>query len=121
MEIKGQAVLLRIFIGESDKLGHLPLYEAIVKEARAAGLAGATVLKGVLGYGATARIRTTKILDLSADLSLVVEIVDEEAKVAGFQRKLSELFEQANCGGLVTLENIRVVHYVPERSSAKTR
>lgn len=116
MEIKGQAVLLRIFIGESDKLGHLPLYEAIVKEARAAGLAGATVLKGVLGYGATARIRTTKILDLSADLSLVIEIVDEEAKVGAFQRRLSELFEQANCGGLVTLENVRVVVYVPGES-----
>jgi PII-like signaling protein len=107
--------LLRVFIGESDKLGHLPLYEAIVKEARAAGLAGATVLKGVLGYGATARIRTTKILDLSADLSLVIEIVDEEARVGAFQRRLSELFGQANCGGLVTLENVRVVHYVAEK------
>ena len=117
MEISGQAVLLRVFIGESDKLGDLPLYEAIVREARDAGLAGATVLKGVLGYGATARIRTTKILDLSADLSLVVEIVDEESKVAHFRRRLSELFEEANCGGLVTLENIRVVHYVPEKSS----
>ena len=116
MEISGQAVLLRVFIGESDKLGHLPLYEVIVKEARQAGLAGATVLKGVLGYGATARIRTTKILDLSADLSLVVEIVDEEPKVATFRRRLSELFEEANCGGLVTLENIRVVHYVPEKN-----
>jgi hypothetical protein len=115
MEIKGQAVLLRIFIGESDKLGHLPLYEAIVKEARAGGLAGATVLKGVLGYGATARIRTTKILDLSADLSLVIEIVDEDTKVEAFRRRLSELFKQANCGGLVTLENIRVVHYVAEK------
>ena len=116
MEISGQAVLLRVFIGESDKLGHLPLYEVIVREARDAGLAGATVLKGVLGYGATARIRTTKILDLSADLSLVVEIVDEEAKVSKFRRRLSALFEEANCGGLVTLENIRVVHYVPEKS-----
>lgn len=115
MEISGQAVLLRVFIGESDKLGHLPLYEAIVKEARGAGLAGATVLKGVLGYGASARIRTAKILDLSADLSLVVEIVDEEAKVSSFRRRLSELFEEANCGGLVTLENIRVVQYVPEK------
>ena len=81
MEIAGQAVLLRVFIGESDKLGHLPLYELIVKNARDAGLAGATVLKGVLGYGATHRIRTTKILDLSADLPLVIEIVDEEAKI----------------------------------------
>lgn len=115
MEISGQAVLLRIFIGESDKLRHLPLYEAIVKEAREAGLAGATVLKGVLGYGASARIRTAKILDLSADLSMVVEIVDEEGKVDAFRPRLSELFEAANCGGLVTLENIRVVRYLPEK------
>ena len=115
MEISGQAVLLRVFIGESDKLGHLPLYEAIVKQARDVGLAGATVLKGVMGFGAPARIRTTKILDLSADLSMVIEIVDEEAKVAAFQQVLSGLFEQADCGGLVTLENIRVIHYLPEK------
>jgi PII-like signaling protein len=117
LEISGQAVLLRIFIGESDKLGHLPLFEAIVKKARDAGLAGATVLKGVLGYGASARIRTAKILDLSADLSMVIEIVDEEARVEAFQHTLSGLFEKANCGGLVTLENIRVIHYVPEKGS----
>lgn len=115
MEITGQAVLLRVFIGESDKVGHLPLYEVIVKQAREAGLAGATVLKGVLGYGATDHIRTTKILDLSADLSMVVEIVDSEAKIEAFQPTLSELIEQANSGGLVTLENIRVIHYMPER------
>lgn len=117
MEIAGQAVLLRIFIGESDKVGHLPLHEAIVKKARKAGLAGATVLKGVLGYGATDHIRTTKILDLSADLSMVVEIVDEEARIEAFQPILSELMEQANSGGLVTLENIRVIHYVPEKGA----
>lgn len=116
MEIKGQAVLLRAFIGESDKLGHRPLYEAIVREARDTGLAGATVLKGVLGFGASSRIRTAKILDLSADMSMVVEIVDEEGKVVAFQHRLSELFEEANCGGLVTLENIRVVRYVPEQT-----
>ena len=116
MEITGQAVLLRIFIGESDKLGHLPLYEAIVKQARDDGLAGATVLKGVLGYGATARIRTTKILDLSSDLSLVIEIVDEEGKIDAFQHTLSEIFEKADCGGLVTLENIRVIHYLPQKA-----
>ena len=77
MTISGQAVLLRVFIGESDKLGHLPLYEVIFKQAREADLAGATVLKGVLGYGASARIRTQKILDLSSDLTMVIEIVDE--------------------------------------------
>jgi hypothetical protein len=115
MEIKGQAVLLRIFIGESDKVGHQPLHEVIVRKAREQGLAGATVLKGILGFGATAHIRTTKILDLSADLSIVIEMVDEAAKIAAFKPLLSELIEQANCGGLVTLENIRVIHYLPEK------
>ena len=115
MNISGQAVLLRVFVGESDKLGHLPLYEVIVKQARDADLAGATVLKGVMGFGATARIRTQKILDLSSDLPLVIEIVDEEDKVASFQVVLTDLFEEAGCGGLVTLENIRVVHYLPEK------
>ena len=115
MKISGQAVLLRVFIGESDKLGHLPLYEAIVKHARDADLAGATVLKGVMGFGATARIRTQKILDLSSDLSMVVEIVDEEGKITAFQDTLTVLFEEAGCGGLVTLENIRIVHYLPEK------
>jgi PII-like signaling protein len=113
MKISGQAVLLRVFIGESDKLGHMPLYEAIVKQARDADLAGATVLKGVMGFGATARIRTQKILDLSSDLSMVIEIVDEEEKITAFQNILSELFEQAGCGVLVTLENIRVINYLP--------
>ena len=115
MKITGQAVLLRVFVGESDKLGHMPLYEAIVKQARDADLAGATVLKGVLGFGATARIRTQKILDLSSDMSMVIEIVDEEEKISAFQNILSELFESAACGGLVTLENIRVIHYLPEK------
>lgn len=113
MEISERAVLLRVFIGESDKLGHLPLYEAIVKRARDSDLAGATVLKGVLGFGATARIRTHKILDLSSDLPLVIEIVDEEHKIAEFKDSLSELFERAGCGGLVTLEKARVIHYIP--------
>jgi PII-like signaling protein len=115
MKISGQAVLLRVFVGESDKLGHAPLYEVIVKQARDADLAGATVLKAVLGFGATARIRTQKILDLSSDLSMVIEIVDEEDKISAFQNTLSELFEQAGCGGLVTLEKIRIVHYLPEK------
>lgn len=112
MEITGKAVLLRVFTGESDKLGHMPLYEAIVRRARDADLAGATVLKGVLGFGATARIRTHKILDLSSDLPLVIEIVDEEEKINGFKDTLSELFKQAGCGGLVTMEDARVIHYI---------
>ena len=113
MEISGQAVLLRAFVGESDKLGHLPLYEAIVKQARDADLAGATVLRGVLGFGASARIRTQKILDLSSDLPMVVEIVDEAEKIAAFRVTLSALFERAGCGGMVTLEDVRITHYLP--------
>lgn len=115
MEISGQAVLLRVFVGEGDKMGHLPLYEAIVKRAREMDLAGATVLKGVLGYGATARLRTQKILDLSSDLPMVIEIVDEAARVSAFQNELNDIFEKAASGGLVTMENIRVVHYLPEK------
>ena len=91
------------------------LYEVIVRQAKEAGLAGATALKGVLGFGATARIRTAKLLDLSADLPMVVEIVDEQARVEAFQQQLAKLFEQSNCGGLVTLENIRVVRYLPRK------
>ena len=113
MKITGQAVLLRVFVGESDKSGHIPLYEAVVRRARDADLAGATVLKGVMGFGATDRIRTHKILDLSSDLPMLVEIVDEEEKINNFQSVLSELFEEARCGALVTMENIRIVHYLP--------
>jgi len=115
MEISGQAVLLRIFVGESDKLGHQSLYESIVRLARDADLAGATVLKGIMGFGASARMRTQKILDLSSDMSVVIEIVDQEEKIGAFQKVLSELFERAGCGGLVTIENIRVTHYLPEK------
>jgi len=114
MKISGQAVLLRVFVGESDKVGHLPLYEVIMKHARKSDLAGVTVLKGVLGFGASARIRTQKILDLSSDMPMVVEMVDEEDKITAFQSSLSSLFDEAGCGGLVTLENVRIVHYLPE-------
>jgi PII-like signaling protein len=115
MEISGQAVLLRVFVGESDKCGHLPLYEAIVKRARDRDLAGATVLKGVLGYGASARLRTQKVLDLSADLPMLVEIVDEAQKIEDFREELSAIFDRAGCGGLVTIENIGISHYLPEK------
>jgi len=117
MKISGQAVLLRVFVGESDKLGHMPLYEVIVKRARDADLAGATVLKGVLGFGATARIRTHKILDLASDMPMVIEVVDEEDKISAFKSTLSQLFDEAGCGGLVTLEKVRVIHYLPDNSA----
>ena len=111
MELPEDALLLRIFIGESDRYHHRPLYEAIVLKARELHLAGATVLRGPMGYGASSRIHTAKIIQLSLDLPLVVEIVDTEEKINGFLPVLDEMMN----GGLVTLEKARVIHYGPGR------
>ena len=115
MEISGPAVRMRIYLGESDRLGHLPLHEAIVKRAREEGLAGATVLKGVLGYGASDHIRTSKLLDLSGDMPLVVELVDEPERIEAFRPIIAELMEECGKGGMVTLGDIKVIHYQPGR------
>ena len=115
MEISGRAVRMRIYLGESDRLGHLPLHEAVVKRARSEGLAGATVLKGVLGYGASDHIRTSKLLDLSGDMPLVVEIVDTAEKIEAFRPVLAGLMEACGKGGMVTLGDIEVIHYQPGR------
>lgn len=109
MELGGDAKLLRIFIGESDKVQHKPLYEVIVREAKAAGLAGATVWRGLMSYGASSRIRTSKILDLSADMPVIVEIADAEAKINDFLPVLDRLFEEADSGGLVTMEKVQII------------
>ena len=112
MEINGTAKLLRLFVGESDKVGHTPLYEVIVKAAREQHLAGATAWRGILGFGPTARMRTAKLLDLSSDLPMVIEIVDEEKKIDDFIPTLHELFAKADSGGLITIEKVAVVRYV---------
>jgi PII-like signaling protein len=119
MEIKGTAKLLRLFVGESDKVGHTPLYEVIVKEARERHLAGATAWRGVLGFGPTARMRTTKLLDLSSDLPMVIEIVDVEEKVDDFIPTLHDLFEKADSGGLITIERVEVIRYVHRTGDRK--
>ena len=111
MEPQSEAQLLRIFIGESDKIRHVPLYEAIVREAKAAGLAGATAWRGLTGYGPSTQIRTAKILDLSADLPIIIEITDAEAKITGFLPMLDRLFAEAKCGGLVTVESVKIIRY----------
>ncbi len=111
MQAQTEAKLLRIFIGESDKIRHLPLYEVVVREAKAAGLAGATTWRGLAGFGPTSRIRTAKILDLSTDLPVIVEITDEESKIAGFLPVLDRLFEESNGGGLVTMEKVQILRY----------
>jgi PII-like signaling protein len=107
MQLPEDALLLRIFVGESDRWQHQPLYEAIVMKARELHLAGATVLRGPMGFGAASRIHTAKILRLSMDLPMVIEIVDTEEKVKTFLPLLDEMMG----GGLVTLEKIKIIHY----------
>jgi PII-like signaling protein len=107
MPLSSDAVLLRIFVGEDDKFEHQPLYEAIVLKARETGLAGATVLRGPMGYGHSSALHTTKILRLSQDLPLVIEIVDREDKIRDFIAAIEDMMGS----GLVTLEKVKVIRY----------
>jgi len=107
MELSHDAVLLRVFLGESDRWEGKPLYEAIVLKAREMHLAGATVLRGPMGFGKSSRLHTAKILRLSMDLPLVIEMVDAEDKIRAFLPVLEEMMK----GGLVTLEKVQVLHY----------
>jgi PII-like signaling protein len=107
MNLPHEAVLLRILIGESDRWEHKPLYEAIVLKARELHLAGATVLRGSMGFGKSSRLHTAKILRLSMDLPLVIEIVDSEEKVRSFLPTLDQMLK----GGLVTMEKVNVIEY----------
>lgn len=107
MKLDGEGELLRIFLGESDRHGGRPLHEVIVQKAREAGLAGATVLRGVLGYGARSRIHTARILRLSEDLPLVVEIVDRAERIEAFLPLLDGLVQD----GMITVEKVRVIAY----------
>jgi PII-like signaling protein len=114
MELTGQSKLLRIFLGEIDKIGHRPLYEAIVLEARNQGIAGATVLRGILSFGASTRIHTAKLIDISEDLPIVIEIIDTEEKINSFIPIINRLFDECGRGGLVTLEQVNVLFYKPK-------
>ena len=112
MQIPRNAVLLRVFFGEDDRHGNLPLHEAVVLKAREMHLAGATVLRGHIGFGHSSRIHTTKILRLSQDLPIVVEIVDAQEKIDAFLPVLDGMMQS----GLVTLEKLQVLQYGEERS-----
>ena len=111
MDIPAQAALLRIYTEEARRDGPRPLYESVVLKAREAGLAGATVLRGPMGFGQSARIHNANILDLSANLPLVIEFVDDEAKLRAFAASLAGMPDI----GLVTLEKVEVLHYGPLR------
>jgi hypothetical protein len=107
MKMEGEGQLLRIFIGESDRWHGMPLYEAIVRRAREEGLAGATVLRGMEGFGAHSRIHTAKILRLSEDLPIVVEIADKAERIEAFLPLLDEMVQE----GMMTLEKVRIIAY----------
>ena len=107
MTLAGKAMLARIFLGESDRIKGRPAYKAIIEEARRRGLRGATALRGIMGFGAGSRIHAAAILRLSGDLPIVVEIVDEEARIRDLLPWLGEVLG----GGLVTLERVEVVRY----------
>ena len=107
MKISEEGQLLRIFIGESDKWEGKPLYEALIFKAREIGVAGATMLRGLMGYGAASRVHTAKILRLSEDLPVIVEIVDSPQKIASFLPTIDEMVQE----GLVTLERVQIILY----------
>lgn len=107
MKLPKEAILLRVFVGEGERHGHRPLYEAIVLKAREMHLAGATVLRGPMGFGQSSRLHTAKILRLSEDLPFVIEIVDEESKIMPFV----EILDTMIGSGLVTIEKVKVLRY----------
>ena len=113
--LPSDATLLRIFIGDGDRYGHQPLFEAIVLKARALHLAGATVLKSPMGFGRNSHLHTAKILQLSTDLPMVIEIVDASEKIQAFLPVLDEMMD----GGLVTLEKVQIIHYRPHTGRKK--
>ena len=114
MQLPRDAVLLRVFIGEDDQHKHLPLYEAIVLKARELHLAGATVLRGPMGFGHSSRLHTAKVLRLSEDLPMVVELVDSEEKINAFLKIIDGMIGS----GLVTLEKVKVLQYGERAQSA---
>lgn len=111
MENNPNAKLLRIFIGESDKFKNQPLYETIVFEAKKQELSGATVTRGIMGFGANSKIHSAKLFDISTDLPIVIEIVDMEEKIINFVKIVEHLFEESKSGGLITIEKADVIRY----------
>jgi len=105
------AKLLRIFLGESDKHHQQPLYETIVFEAKKQSLSGATVTRGIMGFGPNSKIHTAKLFDISTDLPVVVEIVDTLEKINLFVKTVEQLFEESKAGGLITMEKAEVIRY----------
>lgn len=114
VEFKGTGKLLRVFVGADDRYKGRPLFEAIVLKMREIGLAGATVLRGIEGYGANSRVlRTSRLLRLSEDLPVLVEVVDAEEKIEGAVAVIEEMLEEVGCGSMMTLEKVEIIRYKP--------
>jgi len=120
MELNADSKLLRIFIGENDKIGHQPLYETILFAAKKKGLAGCTVIRGIMSFGASSRVHTAKLIDISQDLPIIVEIVDQEEKINAFAVEVDALIEKAACGGLITIEKASVLYYKSRKEIQKS-
>jgi PII-like signaling protein len=110
------AKLLRIHIGELDRARHRPLFEVLVNEARATGLSGATVLRGIESFGASSVVHRSRLLELSEDLPIVVEIVDAEEKIRGYLERIDPILEEAGCGVLITMEKVEILRWTPKTS-----
>ena len=111
--LDGEQVLIRVFLGESDKWHHTPLHRALLERLRKEGFAGATVIHGVAGFGANSVIHTAHLLDLSGDLPVVLEVVDDEAHAERLIAILDEMLD----AGMVTMEKVRVLHYAPRKAN----
>lgn len=110
---KGKAQILKIYLGEADKYNGKPLYEALVLEAREAGMAGATAYKGIISFGASHSIHTMKIFALSTDMPITVELIDSPENIRFFAEKANEMLEKSKKGGLVTIQDLEVINYKP--------
>lgn len=111
------AKLLRIHIGELDRARHRPLFEVLVAEAREGGLSGATVLRGIESYGASSVVHRARLVELSEDLPIVVEIVDAEEKVRAYLERIEPILEEAACGVLITMEKVDVLRWAPKKKA----
>lgn len=111
MSLQGQSKLLRIFAGEDDRIGHDLLYEKILFAAREQGIAGGTVTKGIMSFGASSHVHRARLIELSEDLPIIIEIVDSAEKIDAFLPLVNELFKKCGKGGLITMENVDVIYY----------
>jgi PII-like signaling protein len=116
MELNGDSKLMRVFIGEIDKLHHEILYEVMLRKAKEEGMSGCSVFRGIMGFGASSKVHQAKLIEISEDLPVTIEVIDHEDKIAAFVSLMGSLLDEAGCGGLITVENANVKYYRPRKS-----